>query len=848
MSRRLVPVLLVLIPAAALSLARARQTPAPSPAEPLVTGKSITPEGTHVPVGSFPANLIASPDGRFVVVSSLGARCQLTVLRAETGEIVSTVPFVGPSETSPGKRKGLYLGLAFAPDGRTLYAARGSDDVVSVLSFTPDGALTDTGKTLPATRAAGIAVTPEGRFLVAAQNSADPARDMASGATVIDLRNGQTRSIPLPGYPLAVAAGPEGRVYVSSEQRGCVSVLDPDAGVERTRILTGTQPAALLLDRTGSRLFVANAGSDTVSIVDTRTDRVGKTVLLRPAEIRGLPSATPLGMALDPQETTLYVALADLNAVAVVDLAHARVEGYIPVGWYPTAVALRPDGKKLLVANAKGVVARSPNGRPLTVPGGAQERYIQNLIEGTVATVDLTATAARRAALTEQTLLNNRVRTLAARLGNPGIEHIVYILKENRTYDQVLGDLPQGNGDPSLTLFGRDVTPNQHALAERFVLLDNFYCSAEVSGDGWNFSTAGMGSEYVERNVPYGYTGKARPYDYEGANNGVAVDRLGIPDAAAPPGGYLWDKARERRVSLRNYGMFAWDLKNPRQTAEEGTAGDRIEGGKKALADVTCPDFRHYDLTFADSDAWVQHRLPPAPRQRETFGPRKERSRIAVWRREYEQYLESGRMPRLMLVRLGRDHTAGTTPGQSSPRAMVADNDYAVGQLVETISRGPLWKKTLILVTEDDAQNGYDHVDAHRSIAFAISPFIGRGTRDSRFYNTDSILRTICDLLGLKPMNLYVAAATPFAHLSARPENDTPYAAILPSREILAEVNAQTAYRARDSARLIHPEREESMPDEELNDILWHALKGDLPNPPRRYRGKAVPAGRDETE
>ena len=801
-----------------LWLARARQTSVSAPLPvPLANGKRITPLGEQVNVGSFPSTLLPSPDGKYVIVSSLGARSQLTVLDAKTGKVVSTtVP-----EAIGSKKPGLYYGLTFA--GNTLYAARGSDDVVSTYTLSADGVLTKAEASLRVPKAAGVAAGAG--YVAAASSEGDPKNGLKGSMTLFSPQ-GTEKQVALPGYPLGVAYA-SGKFYVASEQAGGVDVVDPVTAKVLRRIETGAQSTTLLVD--GTRLFVANAGSDTVSVIDTATDKVTKTILLRPAEARGIPGVTPMGMAV--KGNLLYVACADLNAVAVADLTMGSLRGYLPAGWYPTAVAYTGGG--LLVANAKGVNVRNPNGKPAEIAKGVQPQYIQNIIEGTVSRI---ASPMATKETTRQVLANNALSQARQTLKNPGIEHVIYIVKENRTYDQVLGDLGKGNGDPSLTLFGRDVTPNLHALAERFVLLDNFYCAAEVSGDGWNYSVSGMASEYVARNVPYGYTGKSRPYDYEGTNNGAVPDRLGVKDVGTAPGGYLWDKAIEKKVSLRNFGMFTDSLSAPRTTPEEGTTDERTTPMKKALAGVTSEEFRVYDTSYADSEAWLKHGLAPAPKQKVVYGKKGDKSRISAWRREYTELVAANKMPKLMLVRLGRDHTAGTAAGQSSPRAMVADNDYAVGQLVEAVSHGPLWKKTAIFILEDDAQNGYDHVDAHRSIGFVISPFVPKATHDSRFFNTDSMLCTMELLLGLNPMTLYDATAPALTVFGAKPTNDAPYTAILPSKQIIGEVNGRTAYRAKDSERLLNPLAEESEADEELNEILWRSIKGVKSTPPpRRY-------------
>jgi hypothetical protein len=409
--------------------------------------------------------------------------------------------------------------------------------------------------------------------------------------------------------------------------------------------------------------------------------------------------------------------------------------------------------------------------------------------------------------------------------------------------------MSQGNGDKSLCLFPREVTPNQHALAERFVLLDNFHVCAEVSADGWDWSVSGMISEYTARNAPYNYSGRGRGYDFEGQNNGVPVDLKGIPDVARAPSGYFWDLCAKHRVSYRNYGVYVSfasaatrDKLGGKWAAEDNTPN------KKALVGHTSLDFRIYDMAFADSEAWVKYNCP-SPNQKKAYGKFNDPSRFTTWKREFDDYVKKKNLPRFMMLRLPRDHTSGTTPGAPTPPAMVADNDYAVGQVVEAVSKSPYWKKTAIFVLEDDAQNGYDHVDAHRSIAFVISPYIKKGTIDSTFYNTDSVLRTMGLLLGLPPLCQYDAVATPMSFFGKTADNDAPFEAILPSREIVAAVNKQTAYRAKDSARLINPLKEESMPDEELNDILWRSIRGVHSTPPPvRYGLRLHPEAEDEDD
>ncbi|SRR5579884_47193 len=828
-------------------------------AAPLSTGRAITPQGQQTPVGSFPANLALSPDGKWLVVTNTGFRQFLSVLSTEDGHLVSQVPFNSPRPDDKESQTALYVGLAFGPaadGGQTLYVSRGPEDRVSIYKLDAEGKLTDTGRALddPTGRpkesgpnfVAGIALSSDGARLYAVNNETSLATHLKGAVSVLDTAGNRVLGkVETPGFPYAIAALTQGaqadkKVYVTSERDGVVSVLDvtdPASPKLVHNISTGDHPMALRLDKAQARLFVANAGSDTVSVIDTASDKVLGTILLRPEGARGLPGATPTGLALSTDESHLYVSLADMNAVAAVRLNEngGSVEGYLPAGWYPTAVAVSADGARLFVANAKGAQPRNPNSSPAG-PNGAWGQYIQNILEGTVSTLTLPA-AEELNRLTAQTVANARIQPSAARANQnvslpAGIKHVIYIIKENRTYDQVLGDMPQGNGDPGQVLFGRDVTPNLHALAERFVLLDNFYCCAEVSADGWGWSTSGMISEYTARNAPFNYSGRGRDYDFEGENNGVPVDLLGVPDVARAPSGYIWDQCLKRGVSFRNYGFYVTFGASRRPDGRPLTEDNMP--ARKALVGRTDESFRQFDMAYADSNAWLRY-TAPAPKQKKAYGKFSAPSRFAEWKREFDDYVRKGNLPAFLMVRLPRDHTQGTAPGLSSPRAMVADNDYAVGQLVEAVSKSRYWRETAIFVIEDDAQSGHDHVDAHRSICFVISPYIKRATVDHRFYNTDSVLHTMEALLGLPPLCQYDAAAPILDVFGPAPDNAEPYAAILPARDIIAEVSQQTAYRARDSQKLDFS-REDRVPDAVLNDILWHAIKGArTPEPPIRH-------------
>jgi YVTN family beta-propeller protein len=806
---------------ASLALAAAVGAGAPE-SVPLPSGRRLTPAGRQTPLTGFPLNLVASPDGRFLVTATAGPRAAVHVLSGVDGSAVSRLEL---ADRQGGANPGLGYGLAFAPvqaeGGWPLYVSRGDQDRISILTLGGDGALrlnrkavehpSAKGKAFPHD-IGGLALGAGGAHLYVVNSNTGRETDGVGSLSVVDLgRNQVLARHVVGGFPLAVAAptlGPaaDRAVFVSSERDSLVSSVHLATGKVRS-IPVGSGAGAMLLDRKQERLFVASAGSDTLSVIDTDTDGVVRTVSVRPEPVRALPCATPLGMALSFDETRLFVALADLNAVAVISTSDYRVQGYIPVGWYPTAVVTSADGKRLFVANGRGDATRVPNlpaGAAGPSPRGTPEHVLQRRA-GSVSTLDV-PTGGQLRRLTEQVLQNNGIPALQADavradFKNPGIEHVIYVVQEGRTYDQVLGDLPRGKGNPALCAFPRTVTPNMHALAERFALLDNFYCAGAVSADGWNWTTAAGASAYSVRNGAREVRAAAHLGDHEGRQDGQAPDLYGRADVARPAGPYVWDRLAAERLAFRNYGVFVGGSleagRRPSRTAPPakpmpGTAPPPVEEGdqavKRALTAQTDPNYREFDLDFADSDAWVTHNAP-APGQRLKFGKFGARSRFEAWKREFDGYVKSGRLPRCMLVRLPRSHTAGASPGRPSPRAMMADSDYALGQLVEAVSGSPFWEKTAVIVVQSDAQDGFDHVDAQRSPCLVISPYVAVGTTDSRFYNTVGALRTVGLLLGMRPWGLSDAVAEPLRVFGDRPVNRGPYAALLPGRAIIAETN-----------------------------------------------------------
>ena len=515
---------------------------------------------------------------------------------------------------------------------------------------------------------------------------------------------------------------------------------------------------------------------------------------------------------MNVDETVLFVANANTNNLAVVNVKEIGAStplGFIPTGWYPTSVRVSRDDKTLYVLNGKGQSSKAnrdgPN--PLVSGSGSIREYIGGLFQGTLSIIPMPGPvemAAYSKTVYECSPLKRDDPTavvgpagsannpIPKKLGDASpITHCVYIIKENRTYDQVFGDIPEGNGEPELCLFPESVTPNHHALAREFVLLDNFYVDGEVSADGHEWTMGAYATDYVERTWPLSYRGDRRiPYPAEGAL-----------EIARPFRGYLWDRAAETGVTYRSYGEF---VRNGATPADPGTT--KI----KALEGHFDPQFRSYDLDYPDV------------------------LRAERFLTELAEFEKASELPRLIVMRLPNDHTSGTKPGSPTPTAYVADNDLALGQVVEGLSNSRFWKSMAIFVVEDDAQNGSDHVDAHRTIAFAISPYIKRKSVDSTMYSTSSMLRTMELCLGLEPMSQFDAAARPMSNSFTDKPDFTPYV----HRPATADVNAKnlaSAWGAKASVELDLDE-EDRADDLVFNEIIWKSVKGadsEMPPPVR---------------
>jgi YVTN family beta-propeller protein len=784
----------------------------------LPTGVYLDPAGTSSSIGQLPLAMIASPNGGPVVLLLNGYTTQgVQVIDRSTGAVLQTL-----------EQPAAFLGLAFSPDGSTLYASGGNQDVVYRYAWAGGRAtLRDSlviehkeprrsGRRYPA----GIGVSPDGARLYVAENLTDSLSvvDVASGRVVQRLATGR--------YPYGVVVGRDGAVYVSAWGGDEVSVFTPRADgslASAGEIPAGRHPSALLLNADGSRLFAASGSTDRVTVIDTRARRPVRELLDPPPAGPG-EGSTPNALALSSDGTRLFAAEADANAVAVFDLSAAtsgvpgargddRLAGRIPVGWYPTAVLA--TGDTLLVVNGKGRgTAPNPDGPQPIVSrehqGSGRDNTLRQL-SGTVTVLPGAGVAGEElAALTARVArANGWDRPARTTPRYPPFQHVIYIIKENRTYDQVLGDLAEADGDTSLLFFPRPVSPNQHALAERFGVFDRFFVNAEVSADGHNWSTAAYASDYVEKTVESNYSGRGRSYDYEGTNRGKVPD----DDVNEPASGYLWNLAERKGITFRNFGEFV--VPEAEKDADDLPAGYR--GDKPYLARNTNPRFPGFDLAIPDQ------------------------RRADVWLEEFHEWERSGSMPALQIVRLPNDHTSGARAGMPTPRAAMADNDLALGRVIEALTSSRFWPSTVVFVLEDDAQNGPDHVDSHRSPLLVISAWNRSGVVH-RFANTSDVLLTIEEILGLQSLSQFDHFGRPLREIWADRPDTRPYHALTPSVP-LDERNPGGTALARASARL-DLDIEDSADDDTFNRILWATIKGTQQPYPGPTRMSALEARR----
>ncbi len=753
----------------------------------LPNGWRLTPVGKQVPIGELPLNMVVTKNQRYAITSNSGMGVNS----------LSVVDIKAQKEVQRFVVGNTWVGLTFGPNDKRLYVSGGNDNAVYVFSF-KKGKLSpvDTLRVGPKFPKGKISLT--GLAFDKKKNQLLAVSQKSNSLYVMDLKSKKViRKVEMPGkcYDVRINHA-QTFAYVSVWGKATVLEVDLSSYKISHSYKTGDHPNDMVISRDDSRLFVTNANNNSVTVLDLKKKAVSET--LQTALIPNAPfGSTPDALALSPDGDKLIVANADNNYLAVFDVekpGHARNLGFIPVGWYPTAVQyLKQD--KILVANGKGISSRAnPNGPnpEKRRPKNWRENYTGTMFKGTLSVFDFPQSKAL-SGLSKDVYDNTPFIKKVKEEYNESIisgkhdgkasaqiKHVFYIIRENRTYDEVLGDMSEGNGDSALCLFGRKVSPNAHTLSATYTLYDNFYADAEISADGHNWSTAAYATDYVEKLWPVNYGRRGATYDFEG----------GVP-AAAPSSGYIWNNVLSHGKTFRNYGEFMHfnrKLKGPFYPRDS------------ILKPYTCNAFPGFNLSFPDL------------------------IRYKIWAHDFDSLLAIHQVPALNLMRLPNDHCWGTRPGKPTPVAYVARNDYALGLIVDKISHSNIWKSSIIFVVEDDAQNGPDHVDAHRSVLLVIGPYVKRHFVDHTMYSTSGVLKTMELILGLPPMTQYDLAAHPILHSITDSADLKSYTAIKPKVDMNAK-NTKHAYGAKLSEKL-NFSREDAIPDGEYNKIIWKAVRG----------------------
>ncbi len=752
----------------------------------LPNGWSLTPLGRSVTLGDLPLNIVVSPSKKYLAITN-------------NGQSTQTIQLIDPLKGKVLSEKIIpesWLGLAFSQDENWLYASGGNDNLIVKYKISNVGQLQEADKIKLGDKWP-VKISPTGIQINDRTNTLFVVTKENNSLYIVNLKTKKTESFSLGAEAYTcILSKNKNELYISSWGGGKILIFDIQKKKITDSILVGDHPNDLCLSRNGHTLFVANANDNSVSVIDLQKRKVLETLdaALYPGSLGG---STTNGVALSENERTLYIANADNNCLAVFDVSNpgsSKSIGFIPVGWYPTAV--KTIGNLIFVANGKGFSSLpNPGYKPFDTSHAnisfqhsvAKSEYIGGLFKGTLS-IFKTPTAVQLAKYSKLVYENtpyhkNRELTANGEIGNPvpmriggssPIKYVFYIIKENRTYDQVLGDVKEGNGDTSLVLFGEKITPNLHAIAREFVLLDNFYVDAEVSADGHNWSMGGYATDYLEKTWPTGYGDRGGTYDAEG-NRAIANNK----------GGFIWDHCSRAGISYRTYGEFADDYK------------------------PNIPVLKNHYCTYYTS--WDQH-------VRDT-------TRVGQWKRDFDSLVAHHSLPQLNTLRIINDHTEGLSKGRPTPFAHCADNDLAVGMFIDHLSKSPVWNESVVFILEDDAQDGPDHVDAHRSTAYIAGGYIKRHTVDHTMYSTTSVLHTIELILGFPPMSQYDAAAEPMWRCFSNKPDNTVFNAKPLQTNINAVNTIENAWQRK--SETFDFSKEDRVPDRLFTEVIWKAVKGE---------------------
>lgn len=792
----------------------------------------LRPAGLQLVFPGRPVDLVQTPDRKLLLVKN---RNSVNVIRIEDRTILQSLNLE--------KNGCSFTGICLSADGKQVFVTD-AKNLIHVALFDDSRVLRwQEPIQLPAPSIGGDAV-PGGLALNRQQNKIYVTLSRNNTLGVVNRESGAMEEIPVGIAPYDVVLASDAKAYVSNwggrrpkegeptyntsgsqvlvdtetgiASNGSVSVIDLTTNKQVKSIEVGLHPSAMVLSPDGSQLYVACANSDIISVINTATDDVVEEISVHSA--KELPFGSgPNALDISVDGKTLYVANGTDNAVCVIKLGQpGQVEGYIPTGWYPASVILDEESNLLLVANAKGVGSRNQ----LTSRAGYSSRDLQGTISfiplpGSRELAQMTEVVQSNNSFVQKLIGNKTNRSLTKKVpapqvtGQPSVfKHVVYIIKENRTYDQIFGDLPQGNGDSSLVHFGRDVTPNHHKLAEEYVLLDNFYCSGVLSADGHQWTDEAYVTDYIEKF--FGDFTRSYPYDGDDA-------------LAYASSGFIWDNVLKHGLTFRNYGEFVNAVIEPQNATftdiyndfknETGKIKIRAKENLEQLKPYLCPTFIGFPNKVSDQ------------------------YRAEEFIKELKEFEKNDNFPNFTIMLLPNDHTSGTRPGMPTPQAAVADNDLALGKIVEAISHSKFWKETCILVTEDDPQAGLDHVDGHRTVGLVISPYTKRGEVVSTYYSQINMVRTIENILGIPPMNQLDLSAVPMTDCFIEKPDFTPYNT-LPNNIPLEQLNPPLKRLSGMQRYWAEKSLEQDLDDidrideDVFNRIIWHAVKGyDVPYP-----------------